>query len=131
MASAQAGSIGVQGQFANGLAALFLACGQDVACVAEAAMGSVRLERTEAGDLYASVCLPNLIVGTVGGGTGTPTARAAALTSGEFTQAHATLGRRAATSTDQTASDPPPGNEVPSFLLQGDEPAPTNVRRER
>lgn len=70
----QTGSIGVSGHAANGLAALFLACGQDVACVSEAAVGVTRLEQTEAGDLYAMVNLPNLIVGTVGGGTRLPTA---------------------------------------------------------
>ncbi len=75
LAALHAGTVGMQGQFANGLAALFLACGQDVACVAEAAVGSVRFERTDAGDLYVCVTLPNLIVGTVGGGTGLPTAR--------------------------------------------------------
>jgi hydroxymethylglutaryl-CoA reductase (NADPH) len=74
VAASHAGTIGGQGQFANGLAALFLACGQDVACVAEAAVGNTRFERTETG-LYASVYLPNLICGTVGGGTGLPTAR--------------------------------------------------------
>jgi hydroxymethylglutaryl-CoA reductase (NADPH) len=72
---AQTGSIGVSGHVANGLAALFLACGQDVACVSEASVGITRLERTEAGDLHCSVTLPNLIVGTVGGGTRLPTAR--------------------------------------------------------
>jgi hydroxymethylglutaryl-CoA reductase (NADPH) len=74
VAASQAGTIGMQGQFANGLSALFIACGQDAACVAEAAVGNSRFETTQAG-LYVSVCLPNLIVGTVGGGTGTPTAR--------------------------------------------------------
>ena len=125
VAAAQAGTIGAQGQFANGLTALFIACGQDVACVAEAAVGTSRFEATASG-LYASVCLPNLIVGTVGGGTGTPTAREclgllgcvgdgtapklaeiaaalvlageisinAALASGSFVSAHATLGRK-------------------------------------
>jgi hydroxymethylglutaryl-CoA reductase (NADPH) len=72
---AQTGSIGVSGHVANGLAALFLACGQDVACVSEASVGISRLERTTDGDLYCSVTLPNLIVGTVGGGTRLPTAR--------------------------------------------------------
>ena len=66
------GTIGVQGHYANGLAALFLACGQDVACVAEAAVGVTRFELRSDGSLYASVTLPNLIVGTVGGGTGLP-----------------------------------------------------------
>ncbi len=70
------GSIGVQGHYANGLAALFIATGQDAACVAEAAVGVTRFEPLEDGGLYASVTLPNLIVGTVGGGTGLPTQRA-------------------------------------------------------
>ena len=64
------GTIGVQGHYADGLAALYLACGQDVACVAESAVGVTRLEVTAENELYASVTLPNLIVGTVGGGTG-------------------------------------------------------------
>ncbi|MDQ3072523.1 MAG: 3-hydroxy-3-methylglutaryl-CoA reductase, partial [Bacteroidota bacterium] len=38
-ATCLSGAIGMQGHYANGLAALFLACGQDVACVAEAAVG--------------------------------------------------------------------------------------------
>jgi hydroxymethylglutaryl-CoA reductase (NADPH) len=66
------GSIGVQGHYANGLAALFIACGQDAACVAEAAVGVTRFEAADDGGLYAAVTLPNLIVGTVGGGTGLP-----------------------------------------------------------
>lgn len=71
----QSGSIGVNGHFANGLAALFLACGQDVACVAEASVGTTRFHITDGGDLYVCVSLPNLIVGTVGGGTSLPTQR--------------------------------------------------------
>jgi hydroxymethylglutaryl-CoA reductase (NADPH) len=69
------GSIGSQGHFANGLAALFLSCGQDIACVSEAAVGITRIDVTEDKDLYISVMLPNLIVGTVGGGTSLPTAK--------------------------------------------------------
>lgn len=70
------GTTGIQGHFANGLAALYLACGQDVACVAESATGITRLETAAAGDLYASVTLPNIMVGTVGGGTSLPSAKA-------------------------------------------------------
>jgi hydroxymethylglutaryl-CoA reductase (NADPH) len=70
------GTIGVQGQFANGLAALYIACGQDAACVAESAVGVTRLEVARDAGLYASVTLPNVIVGTVGGGTGLPSQRA-------------------------------------------------------
>ncbi len=71
----QSGSIGVNGHFANALTALFMCCGQDVACVSEASIGITNLEKTEDGDLYVSVSLPNLIVGTVGGGTFMPTAQ--------------------------------------------------------
>jgi len=70
------GTLGVQGQYANGIAALYIACGQDVACVAESAVGVTRFESTAQGELYAAVTLPNLIVGTVGGGTGLPSQRA-------------------------------------------------------
>ena len=34
------------------------------------------MELTEGGDLYTSVTLPNIMVGTVGGGTGLPSAKA-------------------------------------------------------
>ncbi len=70
------GTIGMQGQFANGLAALYIACGQDAACVAESAVGVTRCETTKDGDLYAAVTLPNIMVGTVGGGTQLPSQRA-------------------------------------------------------
>ncbi|MBK7693603.1 MAG: hydroxymethylglutaryl-CoA reductase [Saprospiraceae bacterium] len=69
----QSGAIGAQGHYANGLTALFIATGQDAACVAEAAIGITRMEQNDDGSLYASVTLPNLIVGTVGGGTSLPT----------------------------------------------------------
>lgn len=70
------GTIGVQGHYANGLAALYIATGQDAACVAESSLGITRFEVTSEGALYAAVTLPNLIVGTVGGGTGLPSQRA-------------------------------------------------------
>jgi hydroxymethylglutaryl-CoA reductase (NADPH) len=70
------GTIGVHGHYANGLAALFIACGQDAACVAESAVGVTRFELTDDGALYAAVSLPNVIVGTVGGGTGLPSQNA-------------------------------------------------------
>ncbi|TDJ36616.1 MAG: 3-hydroxy-3-methylglutaryl-CoA reductase [Gammaproteobacteria bacterium] len=70
------GTTGIHGHIANGIAALYLACGQDIACVAESAVGITRVETTAAGDLYASVTLPNIMVGTVGGGTGLPSAKA-------------------------------------------------------
>lgn len=71
----QSGAFGAQGHVANGLCALFMATGQDVACIAEVAVGITRMEVSASEGLYASVTLPNLIVGTIGGGTGLPTQR--------------------------------------------------------
>jgi hydroxymethylglutaryl-CoA reductase (NADPH) len=65
----QANAIGFNGHLANGLTAVFIACGQDVANVANAAVGITDYELTDSGDLYASVTLPALTVATVGGGT--------------------------------------------------------------
>lgn len=76
MGGVLSGTIGVQGHYANGLAALYIACGQDAACVSESAVGTTRFEAMEDGSLYAAVTLPNLIVGTVGGGTGLPSQNA-------------------------------------------------------
>ena len=70
------GTLGIQGHFANGLAALYLATGQDAACVAESAAGVTRFEVMPCGGLHASVTLPGIMVGTVGGGTGLPTQKA-------------------------------------------------------
>ncbi len=66
--SIMAGSIGANAHFANILAALFIATGQDVAHVSECSMGVTTFEKVENG-LYMSVYLPDLVVGTVGGGT--------------------------------------------------------------
>jgi hydroxymethylglutaryl-CoA reductase (NADPH) len=76
VACSMAGTFGTQGHFANGLAALYLACGQDVACVAESAIGHTRLEVLPGGDLYCSVTLPGVMVATVGGGTALPSQKA-------------------------------------------------------
>jgi len=62
-------------QSANGLAAVMLACGQDVAYLAECATGMLELDVEPDGSLHASVQLPSLLVGTVGGGSGQGTAR--------------------------------------------------------
>lgn len=62
------GQLGAQAHFANGLAALYLATGQDAACVAESAIGITRME-PRGDDLFCSVTMPNILVGSVGGGT--------------------------------------------------------------
>ena len=71
----QANATGYNGHYANGLAAIFIACGQDVANIANSAVGITNFEVTGGGDLYASVTLPSLTVATVGGGTGLGTSR--------------------------------------------------------
>jgi hydroxymethylglutaryl-CoA reductase (NADPH) len=58
---------------ANGITALFIACGQDVANVAEGSAGIIHAEPADDGGLYLSITLPALIVATHGGGTGLPT----------------------------------------------------------
>jgi hydroxymethylglutaryl-CoA reductase (NADPH) len=71
----QANAVGYNGHYANGLAAVFIACGQDVANVVNSSVGITNFEVTGEGDLYASVTLPSLTVATVGGGTQLGTSR--------------------------------------------------------
>jgi hydroxymethylglutaryl-CoA reductase (NADPH) len=70
-----AGALGANAHFANGLAAIYIACGQDVAQIVNASIGFLDLELVGAGDLYVAARLPNIVVGTVGGGTKLPTQR--------------------------------------------------------
>lgn len=60
---------------ANGIAAVFIACGQDAANVAESHACLNFAEVTAEGDYYYSVTLPSLIVASYGGGTGLATQR--------------------------------------------------------
>lgn len=60
---------------ANGIAALFIATGQDEANVVESHTGITFAELTPAGDLYYSVTLPSVICASYGGGTGLATQR--------------------------------------------------------
>jgi len=74
--SAMAGSMAFNAQFANIIAAIFIATGQDVAHVVEGSLGITTAE-VMGEDLYVSVYLPDLMVGTVGGGTGLATQKEA------------------------------------------------------
>ncbi|WP_183095525.1 hydroxymethylglutaryl-CoA reductase [Nocardioides stalactiti] len=60
---------------ANGITAMFIATGQDVANVAESSAMYGFSELLPNGDFYASVTLPSLIIATYGGGTGLATQR--------------------------------------------------------
>jgi len=59
----------------NGIAAMFIATGQDVANVAESSAAVVHSELTPEGEFYYSITIPSLIVATYGGGTGLATQR--------------------------------------------------------
>jgi len=73
LGSAKAGALGFNAHVANPVAAMFLATGQDEAQVVEGANAITTAEVTDDGDLYISVSLASLEVGTVGGGTKLPT----------------------------------------------------------
>ena len=60
---------------ANGLTAMFIATGQDVANIAESSALYGFTELLPNGDLYVSSTLPSLIIATYGGGTGLATQR--------------------------------------------------------
>jgi len=124
LAKMQAGGLGASFHAANGTAAVMLATGQDMAYLTALTTIAV-MEALPDGDLYVSIDIPTLGVGTVGGGTGLPGPRAcleimrctglgsanrlaeitaatciagetstvAAIVSGEFFDAHETLGR--------------------------------------
>ncbi len=87
--SAIAGSMGFNAHYANIVAALFLATGQDPGHVVEGSLGITTCEMVSSpsrasgasrgvhADLYISVYLPDVMVGTVGGGTGLATQKEA------------------------------------------------------
>ena len=71
--SFMAGSSSTGAHAANGIAAVFIATGQDAANVAESSSSIIYADINDAGDYYLSVTLPSLIIATYGGGTGLPT----------------------------------------------------------
>jgi hydroxymethylglutaryl-CoA reductase (NADPH) len=68
-----AGSINTGAHSPNAIAAIFIACGQDAANVAESSSGITFADIDESGNYYLSITIPSLIVATYGGGTGLPT----------------------------------------------------------
>jgi hydroxymethylglutaryl-CoA reductase (NADPH) len=69
------GMVYMNGQISNAIASIFIACGQDVAHTINSAIGISSCEVTKEKNLYFSTYLPNLLVGTVGGGTNLATQR--------------------------------------------------------
>jgi len=70
-----AGSASNSAHAANGLTAIFIATGQDVANISESHAAITYSRLLDNGDYYWSITLTSLIVGTHGGGTGLPTQR--------------------------------------------------------
>jgi len=70
-----AGSANNGSHTSNGLAAMFIATGQDVANISESQAAVTYSQLLDNGDYYWSVTLTSLIVATVGGGTGLATQR--------------------------------------------------------
>lgn len=68
LGSAFSGSLGYNAHFANIIAALFLATGQDLAHVVEGSLGFTTIEKIN-NKINFSVTLNSLQIGTIGGGT--------------------------------------------------------------
>ncbi len=65
------GMVGYSINAANTVAAIFAATGQDLACIHESSVAFLDLEEHPEG-LLAQITFPNLVIGTVGGGTHLP-----------------------------------------------------------
>lgn len=76
LGSARAGSGKFSGHAANMVAAIFAATGQDIAQVVESS-GCFTLTEVRGRDLYISVTMPSLEIGTIGGGSSLPTQKEA------------------------------------------------------
>lgn len=70
LGSAMSGSMGFNAHYANIVAAVYAATGQDLAHVVEGSMGITSALLQDDGSLYFSIYMPAVMVGTVGGGTG-------------------------------------------------------------
>jgi hydroxymethylglutaryl-CoA reductase (NADPH) len=77
LGSAMSGSLGFNAHYANIVAAFFAATGQDIAHTVEGSMGITTAKVLKNGDLYFSVYLPAVMLGTVGGGTNLATQKEA------------------------------------------------------
>ncbi len=72
LGSMMSGSLGFNSHFANIIAAIFAATGQDLAHIVEGSLGITDAELEKNKDLYFSIYMPSILVGTVGGGTHLP-----------------------------------------------------------
>ncbi len=67
---AKSNILGVNCQATNGIAAIFLACGQDIADISSSHITHADFVVVNEDSLHVEVYIPSLVIGTVGGGTG-------------------------------------------------------------
>lgn len=84
LGSIMSGAQGFNAHAANVIAAIFIATGQDPAHVVEGSLGVTTTEVIDNKNLYISIYLPDLMVGTVGGGTRLPSQKEALAILGIF-----------------------------------------------
>jgi hydroxymethylglutaryl-CoA reductase (NADPH) len=77
LGSIAAGSLGFNAHYANVLAAFFIATGQDPAHVVEGSLGVTCIEPRGADGVFASIFMPDVPLGALGGGTALDTQREA------------------------------------------------------
>jgi hydroxymethylglutaryl-CoA reductase (NADPH) len=77
LGSIAAGSLGFNAHYANVLAAFFIATGQDPAHVVEGSLGITCIEPRGPDSVFASIFMPDVPLGAVGGGTALDTQREA------------------------------------------------------
>jgi hydroxymethylglutaryl-CoA reductase (NADPH) len=77
LGSIAAGSMGFNAHYANVLSAFFIATGQDPAHVVEGSMGITCIEARGPDSVFASVFMPDVPLGAIGGGTQLDTQREA------------------------------------------------------
>jgi hydroxymethylglutaryl-CoA reductase (NADPH) len=77
LGSIAAGSMGFNAHYANVLAAFFIATGQDPAHVVEGSMGVTCIEPRGPDSVFASIFMPDVPLGAIGGGTALDTQREA------------------------------------------------------
>ena len=77
LGSIAAGSLGFNAHYANVLAAFFIATGQDPAHVVESSMGITCIESRGPDSVFASIFMPDVPLGAIGGGTALDTQREA------------------------------------------------------
>ncbi len=106
---------------------MFVACGQDVANVAESSAGFILSELRPDGKYYISVTIPCLVVATIGGGTGLPTQRECLEVLGCYGVSADGQGHRGPKSNGDASAHEPPAQLIQIWVGQMEPPIIPNV----